>query len=223
MLGKVLVPLAAAFIALACAGELAAQDICIPVGPASIVDGRVLNDASWNGATRIDLDNPGINPTTYLRLRRTEAPDAALYLGLVVNTSGLAPNPSDRIVIGISPLADATAAAWRIHITPWGAGAIPGAGMPTAVSYWRNNAPGWNSTAGTDPNDVSPQNDWLKASKMRLYYYGLNRWDFEWKIPLGDTPDKMIGDAGLYLPPAGSTFKLASLNGTNPLASTVRS
>src|SRR6185295_18901087 len=117
------------------------------------------------------------------------------------------PNASDRIVIGFSPLADAPEAAWRIHISPFGGGVFPGYGMPSSVSYWRNGAPGWNSTTGTDPNDPALLNDWLKPSKMRVYYYGLNRWDFEWKIPLGATADKMIGDAALYLPPAGSTFR----------------
>src|ERR1051325_3191422 len=161
---------APAFLFLTLIGEVCAQDVCVPIGTASTADGRVLGDTSWNGATRIDLDNPGICPTTYLRLRRTETPDAALYLGLAVNTAAVAPNISDRIVIGFSPLADTPTAGWRIHISPFGSGVSPGMSTPSSVTYWRNGAPGWNSTAGIDPNDASLLNDWLKPSKMRVYY-----------------------------------------------------
>lgn len=207
MAGRTTVVCLAALAAAAGGGAAWAQDVCIPIGISSTVDGKVLGDASWNGATRIDLDNPGINPTTYLRLRRTDAPDAALYLGLVVNTPALLPNASDRIVIGFSPLSDTPSAAWRIHIAPFGGGLFPGAGMPSSVLYWRNAAPGWNFTAGTDPNDPNPLNDWMKPSTMRVFYYGASRWDFEWKIPLGATPASMNGDQALYLPPPGSTFR----------------
>ncbi len=201
------IPLAILVVALA-SRELLAQDVCVPVGPPSAtIDGLVASDASWNGAAKIDLDCPGTCPVTYLRLRRTETPEAALYLGLVVNTGGVAPNPGDRIVIGISPLLDSPQSAWRIHVTPFGLSPNPGSSAPASVQYWRNNAPGFNASGGTDPNDTNPNNDWLKPLKMRVFYYGGNRWDFEWKIPLGDIPDKMAQDLMMYLPPAGSTFR----------------
>jgi hypothetical protein len=191
---------------LTASAAMAQNDVCIPVtATPPTLDGTVEGDPGWEGAARIDLDCPGISPSTYVRLCRVTTPSNALYIGLMADTPGIAPNLLDRIVLGFVPDAVDTHA-WRIHITPFPGAIFMGPSTAAAVSYWHNYS-SWNSgSSGTTPGGLGAPSAWLQAANIKMNNFNNSRWGLEMMIPISDAA-AAGADSGVYLPTAG-TFRL---------------
>ncbi len=195
-----------AFVLAAATTALAQSDVCIPVtATPPTMDGVVDGDAGWQGAARVDLDCPGVAPSTYLRLCRVTTPSNALYVGLQVNTPGIVPHSLDRVVLGFVP-DNVDSHAWRIHVTPFPGAISMGPSTAAAVSFWRNYA-SWNSgSSGSTPGGAGSPSSWLQAATIKITNVDNARWGLEMMIPIADVGGAG-SDAGIYLPPTG-TFKL---------------
>ena len=181
---------------------LAAQnEICVPASGTPTLDGGVVGDLGWDGSARIDLDCPGAVPETWARWTRTAT---HVYLGLVVTTPGLAPNPNDRIVLALRTHDDATA--WRIHITPFGLSTPLGPGHPQEVKFWRNSAT-WNGNVIAQTPSTGNAT-WLMPDQIHFDYSGGDHWELELRMPI----ESNVGSAGssnaVYFPPVGTAFRV---------------
>ncbi len=194
----------AAFLATASAA-LAQSDVCIPVATTTpTLDGTVDGDPGWQGAARIDLDCPGVAPSTYIRLCRGTAPNT-IYVGVQVNTPGIAPNSLDRVVLGFVP-DNVDSHAWRIHVTPFSGAIFEGASTAASVSYWTNYS-SWNSgSSGKTPGGAGSPSSWLQPANIKVNNVDNSRWGLEMMIPISDAA-AAGAESGVYLPPTG-TFKV---------------
>jgi hypothetical protein len=184
----------------------AQNDLCVSeiggLASTPTIDGKVEDDAGWNGATRVNLsaDLGGTRSAVFqIGKDRTN-----VYISFVVDAP--VPGTDNTIVLGLSTDGNPTDD-WRIHIRPFGTGIVDGFNqVPYVVTYWRNSAT-WNTTGAI--GTVAAPGFWLKDnirfSKTPSY------WAIEIKIPMNK----------IYFPTgtgSGDTFKLyANVLSTNIL------
>lgn len=209
----------------------AQNDICIPgVGglggiptPDGVVEnytgplpaGMTGNDNGWNGATRFNLTQNGIN--THAAFQTGISSGFAYFAFMVTSPPANLASINSTIVIGISPQDGDPAHDWRIHIRPFDNAPL-GIGQffnETAfeINYWRNSGT-WNTGAG--PTTANP-GFWLKDNTK--YSKDGSSWALEMRIPMV-AAGAAGGDTGIFFP-SPTNFKLyVNILSTNDLTGT---